>query len=545
MKKRKGLIIGLVIAVVVIAAGAAAWFFLGTNNEPVNVYPFQYLGMTEYWGDAQESYGPVTTSNIQTVFLTQTQTVTEIAVEPGQPVKKGDLLLKFDTTLDDIALERERLKVEKLKLDLQDAKERLYEIRNMKPMVIPTVPDTPEEEDLGVALTEPYRLSVQTAFDGHSEETALICWLRADTQIDDALLTAILEQALAYRELNAPAVPPETLPEETEPAEETFPEQTEPAEPAADPNVVYVVFKSTQQDMSLGANTLWQGVVATRDAADARFAFRFYDASGFADHTAAIPEAPQEPEIDFGSGFTADQLAEMRAQQEKTIRDLEFQIKMAEADYKIKQTEVSDGCVYSEVDGTVVSLLSAEEAMMTGQPFMKVSGGGGFYVEGFISELTREDLQIGQEVTVNDWNTGMTYMGTVESVGDIPKQSDGYYGNGNPNASYYPFQVFVGEEADLQAGSYVSVVLSAATAQNGIYLENPFLRTEDGRSYVWVRGADGTLEQRTVTTGKSLWGSYTEILSGLTAEDFLAFPYGKSLKNGAPTVEAEISTLYE
>ena len=34
------------------------------------------------------------------------------------------------------------------------------------------------------------------------------------------------------------------------------------------------------------------------------------------------------------------------------------------------------------------------------------------------------------------------------------------------------------------------------------------------------------LEKRTVVTGKSLWGSYTEILSGITAEDKLAFPYG-------------------
>ena len=47
-----------------------------------------------------------------------------------------------------------------------------------------------------------------------------------------------------------------------------------------------------------------------------------------------------------------------------------------------------------------------------------------------------------------------------------------------------------------------------------------------------------------MTTGKSLWGSYTEILSGLTPEDFIAFPYGKNLKEGAPTRESDLSELY-
>ena len=116
---------------------------------------------------------------------------------------------------------------------------------------------------------------------------------------------------------------------------------------------------------------------------------------------------------------------------------------------------------------------------------------------------------------------------------------------GNPNSSYYPFTVFVDGSADLQEGSYVSVTYSVAQAQTGVYLENPFLRTEKGRSYVYLRGEDGLLQKRFVTTGKSLWGNYTQILEGLTAEDLVAFPYGKTVKEGAPTVESDPSTLYE
>ena len=114
----------------------------------------------------------------------------------------------------------------------------------------------------------------------------------------------------------------------------------------------------------------------------------------------------------------------------------------------------------------------------------------------------------------------------------------------NPNASYYPFTVFIDGSADLQAGRYVSVMYSAGTSEHGIYLENPFVRTENGRSFVYVRGENGTLEQRFVTTGKSLWGSYTEILSGLSETDYIAFPYGKNVKPGAPTQEGDMSDLY-
>ena len=232
------------------------------------------------------------------------------------------------------------------------------------------------------------------------------------------------------------------------------------------------------------------------------------------------------------------------ADKEKEIKDQQFRVKMAEAEYAIMQTEADTGKVVAQIDGTVVSLISEEEAKETMQPIMKISGGGGFYVEGSVSELEKDKLQIGQQVTINDWNTGMEYTGTVQSVGDFPS-ADGYWnGMGNPNASYYPFKVFIEENADLQEGTYVNVIYSTATTQQGIYLENPFLRTEQGTTYVYVRGEDGKLEKRPITVGKSLWGSYTEVLEGLSAEDYIAFPYGKTVIPGADTVESDMSALY-
>ena len=166
-------------------------------------------------------------------------------------------------------------------------------------------------------------------------------------------------------------------------------------------------------------------------------------------------------------------------------------------------------------------------------------------MEGSVSELDRESLFIGQEVTVNDWNTGNVYTGTIRRIGDYPSDEDNWYGDGNPNVSYYPFTVFVDGEADFMQYSYVSIMYAAGDQmEHGIYLENPFLRTENGTTYVYVLGEDGLLEKRPVTVGKSLWGSYTEILSGLAETDMIAFPYGKNVVPGATTVEGDLSDLY-
>ena len=614
MKKqnKKKIIITVTAVVLVVAIGLGVWFGVSRGrSEPVKVFAFNSVGMTEYWGDSQESYGPVSTDKIQTVFLSSTQTVTEMKVAQGDEVKKGDVLMTFDTTLSDLQLERKRLEVEKLKLDLETAQKKLKDIQNMKPMSIVSSDDfdnSDEDSDDDGDLEKDYELSYDHAYDGSKPSKALICWLRVTTGdekvritpiVDDALLEEARQQAEKFQNENQPdPTEPSTEPttestteSTTEPATEppTQPGTEPPTQPSTEPptqpsteastpsteetsegeggehssasaaenpdekptitvNSYYMVIKATEGNKRMGARVVWQGMYIRKVGSG--FTFQFFDATGVPDHMATDPDDPDntdptDPDMpDPGSGYTAAQLAQMRAEQEKTIKETKFKIKMAEADYKIMQTEMSDGNVYAEFDGKVVSVLTEEEAKTQNQPVLKVSGGGGFYIQGSVSELEKDKMQIGQEVTVNDWNTGMTYTGKIVSMGDFPTNSDGWNGSGNPNVSYYPFTVFVDETADLQAGMYVNIQYSSAESENGIYLENPFIRTENGQSYVYVQGAGGKLEKRFVTTGKALWGSYTEIRSGLTVDDLIAFPYGKNLKEGAPTVESDVSDLY-
>ena len=704
--------------VISVTAGVAAAAILGGvvfglrgRGEPVGVYPFSMVGMTEFWGDNQESYGPVTTDRIQTVFLSDTQTITGVKVKEGDEVKKGDVLMTYDTTLSELQLERKRLDVEKANLQVREAQEELARINQLKPMESVDVEvDLPvESANYGRELSGAYEIAnPDEQYDGSSPEKAVICWLKDSTPVNNALLRQLYYQAMMNQIANDERIPSsgsaEPTPEEESKDEELLLEeetgnadssgQTEenengnndenqgddpnetddtenliqqtpeeppepdaftlfamrapeslqiycgdvynggivqvtsgdavnltftssvtdwehsnyvtwsltsnesgplmgqrngrgytvsgvtstigeteytvkatynveglptlddiytfklrvvaqPAEEEEERSSFYTILKITEGNLEKAPCTTWQGLKVTA-----------YDGGGFGFSFCDVPSQefffPEEadddysaPEIDYGSGMTAAEIAKLCREQEKKIKDLTADAVITQSEYNLMLREFSDGSIRATLDGVVVGLLTEEEARQNKLPMLKVSGGGGFYVRGSVSELEKDKLKPGQEVSVNDWNTGMMYTGTVESIGDFPIQDEGWNGMGNPNASYYPFRVFIDGTADLQEGSYVSVTYSAAEAENGIYLENPFLRTEGGESYVYVRGKNGRLEKRTFTTGKSLWGSYTEIRSGLTAEDYVAFPYGKTVKAGAPTVESDLSALYQ
>ena len=47
-----------------------------------------------------------------------------------------------------------------------------------------------------------------------------------------------------------------------------------------------------------------------------------------------------------------------------------------------------------------------------------------------------------------------------------------------------------------------------------------------------------------VVTGKTLWGQAVEIVSGLSLDDRIAFPYGKNVKEGVKVKESSGGMMY-
>ena len=564
--KKKVLVIGgSVLGALAIGLG----IFAGAANsgkKPVYVYPFDIVGMTDYWGDSQESYGPVRSDNIQTVMLSDTQTVTEINVKVGDTVKKDDVLMSYDSTLSDLALEKKRLKVEQLKLQLQQEKDRLAEINNLQPYtpqqggstyIPPDVSgdDAFQSGETYLPNTTYTDVTTWSGGSGSSKDDPVILWVRQDGSVSANMVrdvAAFLEEA-RYRSAKAEYDSAYKAYLEAKKAyDDAVAAGEDPGEAPVAPTLperesitnFYMVLKEAYGDHTKAYAYVYFGMHVY--LTDSGYYFTPFDASNVNDYTKDAVDyggtVVDEPDVPEGTVYTLAEIVKMREDQQKTILDVEYNIKVAEAEYRIAQRETTDGKVRSEVDGKVVSVLTEEEARETKQPIIKVSGGGGYYVVGSVSELVRDRLAIGSEVTINDYRNGNMYTGTVESIGDYP--TDNGYGNGNQNVSYYPFNVFVDESADLVGGSYVNISYSLNDDEGGIYLANAFIRKENGENIVYVQGPNGKLEKRTVVTGKTVWGSYKEILSGITTEDKVAFPYGKNVKVGASTELGDYSTLY-
>ena len=69
-------------------------------------------------------------------------------------------------------------------------------------------------------------------------------------------------------------------------------------------------------------------------------------------------------------------------------------------------------------------------------------------------------------------------------------------------------------------------------------------RSKDGEDYVLKAGKNGKLVKQVVRTGRTFYGSLVEIKEGITKEDYVAFPYGKKVKEGAKTKKSTLEELY-
>ena len=261
-----------------------------------------------------------------------------------------------------------------------------------------------------------------------------------------------------------------------------------------------------------------------------------------------FPDGPDDDDDGTSVTYTANEIAEMRNTLEASLRDLDLDIRMAQLEIRQKEMELNNGEVTSEIDGTVRTLRDAEQSQIDRQAFIEiVGGGGGYYISSTVGELDLDTVKVGQPINVMSYETGATSVGEVSEISTYPVSGQYYDGSGNSNVSYYPFKVFVKDDATFQNGEFVQLTYDDTYEEDSdsFYLMNSMMRTENGKTYVYVRDKNGQLKQQTIKTGKIIWGSYTEVMSGLSLDDWVAFPYGKDVKEGCPTKEAETDALWE
>jgi len=221
------------------------------------------------------------------------------------------------------------------------------------------------------------------------------------------------------------------------------------------------------------------------------------------------------------------------AQEEKG--ELERELKQLKLEYETLKKEVEDATIYATIDGIVKSVNTG--AVESGGAVLVVTSERTLYVKGLIDEFSYESVKIGSFITAVSWDTGKTFQAKITEIATFPASKEEYElkDSQNPNVSYYPFSaVILDKMVEVQAGERVNIGFDGISQK--LFLPLAYLRSEGSRSYIYVRSEKGRLEKRYVTTGQSLYNTVIEIKDGLTDEDYIAFPYGNHIREGANTV---------
>lgn len=572
---------GIIAAACVVGVCGAVWGGLtiarNAQRGDVNVYAVNECAMTDYWGDTSNTSGMVTTDKLQKIYISQSQTVKKVWVKEGDSVKKGTVLVSYDSTLTQATVERAKIDYDRQTENLEVMKNELELLKKAKNKetleaeydklekelnkLIEDATKSPDDEkdvkDLTHIAIDGMKLGTGS---GNDKDNAIYYYRTTDSDGSFALSQADLMGIFSRL--------------------------------GKTDGTLYLVFVTRAGNKLGGAVMGNEGYILTAVTEDGPSGGE----TGGGD-AGGVSQDPQQPpaggttakklvsvtvkpwnngfkEFTDGAPDYGDKKAEIEKLQRKiaqiqelldasmtqldlnkailekaqAVKEQEVNLKVAKLKLDKKLAELGDGNVYAEFDGTVKTVRDPDEAYNNSEAVVELSGGGGYYVTGTLSEMDLGSVQVGDSVSISSWMTGAACEGTIVSIDDYPTSNGSNWGDGNRNVSYYPFKVFVTEDANLQPNDYVDIQYQKVSAQqqagSSLYLQSMFIREDNGKSYVMARGDDGRLEQRWVQTGRDLWGSYTQIRGGLTVDDYVAFPYGRDVVEGAHTQEATTDQLY-
>lgn len=527
MSKKKIIIIvvSVIVVIALVIGGIFVYRWYQSENTIAEVQSVSDLNWG-YGGNDMSSYGEVTNDLSQDVYLLDNQTVKEVLVTEGQTVSVGDPLISYDMTLSNLQLEMKQLDIDTDTNKLAAAQKELEKLKKTTPISetpatpsTPTVPDVPSEPDT-------QEIPEKTG-DAYNYISLSSVPNKGSGTLDDPYVFLCTPDCYVLGEyLNSLS------------------------EDAASPK--FVVFEIHQNNSFEGELvTAWSISGATglpQMADDSKWAVSTrsqIEDTMEEESSVTEPEvSPLEPETP--QGYTAKELAKLISDKEKEIRELDLSKRKAELELEQMKKIAENGTVTATVNGVVKKVGDKDNPPTDGSAFLTVSGSEGLYVKGALSELMLNDISVGQSVYANSWESGMSFEATITEISTYPAEnSDAWVGDGNPNVSYYPYTAYIEDTTGLKNGDYVELTIANnEDTSDSIYIEKAYVRQEDGKSYVLKEGKNGRLEKQYVVTGKTLWGQAVEIVSGLDLEDKIAFPYGKTAKEGVKVEESSGGIMY-
>lgn len=465
---KKKIIVGILVAAVIFGLIiGAVYLAVWSNRGTVLVIPVTDVLYGDFDNDDFGVQGTISTGEIQNIRKDE-GTVSKIFVSEGDHVNKGDVLVQFETTTEDLSLKQAEIDLESRKLDLTRAQQRLDMLNSATPYVEP-----PEEE---TDVTPGEETDVTPESDGTTDDSET----PDNAEVENAPVVVNVSGEALYSISNGEVL--------------------------------------TETELIKGKN----------------------------DATAAIATANTE--------IKSCQQNIEAAKKELTKRKVTAEF----SGYITKVNDDRDKDAEQNAEENGDEELSSEMMTDANQEniLVQLSSEDGLFVKSYINEWKKEQMDIGDTVYIMNWYSGETYEASITSVSDQISESmtnmySQWYGT---SASYYPFTAELKSGVgSLSSGDSVDVYFknpegrysnSGDVYEEGrLNLIKAFVRTENGRKFVFVRGENGLLEKKFIKTDGQTQDCYI-VTEGISTEDYIAFPYGKDVRNGAKVREGSISDLY-
>ncbi len=248
-----------------------------------------------------------------------------------------------------------------------------------------------------------------------------------------------------------------------------------------------------------------------------------------------------------GSVEGADRLAyDAQIQQlQSEINSTNYQIKTKQAEIERLKKEIENAAVTSPVTGVVESVAdpmnpdqNAPDVLVT------VRNGGDLRVKGSVSEQNISNIYTGQSVIVRSRvDADKTWKGTIGAIdtGSAAAGEESMNGEGDSGrASFYSFYVELESSEKLIMGQHVVIEpnVGQSVDKSGIWIPSGFIQQEGDTCFVWARNSRGRLQKQTVAVQRYDEGmDEYEITSGLTLEDYIAWPDENCVPGAKTTTE--------
>ena len=214
-------------------------------------------------------------------------------------------------------------------------------------------------------------------------------------------------------------------------------------------------------------------------------------------------------------------------EQEKQKAAYNLELKKEQRQYEKNNEEIKKGTMYSKNNGIVTHVKNLSEQNQNEDPVMEISGENGIKVKVEIPEYLLGKVKEEDELIIDLVDSSDSYKAKVVSI-------DAYPSNLVDQISYYRLIAQIEENDNLKEGSEVQVHVQQEQGK-GIWVEKAYIREENGKKYVLKEDKRGRLKKTYIKTGRSHFDMSQEVVKGLKDTDYIAFPYGNGVKEGART----------